>query len=154
MAQRFQAPVAMRRSPTRLLLLALTVAFIGIPALHAEDACPCVPLPKAWVVKTCADWNCASTELLLANGDPLVFAIPVAVGDPRWLVIRRATGGVIIENPAEPFRVEQFDGMSKGFARFGEIDRLRQPLLLSAPDGQALVVFLKEPERRRLASRR
>ena len=48
-----------------LLLIAATTVLLAAPV---SADCPCVPLTHLWTVKTCADWNCANTELLLANG--------------------------------------------------------------------------------------
>lgn len=111
--------------------------------LSAQDACPCVPLTHLWVVKTCADWQCASTELAVANGDPQVIAIPVGMNDGRWIVIRRFASGAAAADPADPFQIEQFDGMTDGAARFAAITRDATPLLITAPDGRVLVMSLK-----------
>ena len=58
----------------RTFLFILSTAALVVP-LSAQNACPCVPLTHLWIVKTCPDWNCVNTELLLANGDPQVIAL-------------------------------------------------------------------------------
>ncbi|MEA2163627.1 MAG: hypothetical protein QOK37_1754 [Thermoanaerobaculia bacterium] len=120
--------------------------------LAADDACPCVPLSHLWVVKTCHDWNCASTELLLGNGDPQIFAVPIGMEDGRWLVVRRVAAGAAITDPAEPFQIEQFDGMNDGAGRFRTIPRDGKPVLLTTPDGRVLVLSLKAAGARRHAT--
>jgi hypothetical protein len=130
----------MRTSRTALILFAV---LLTVPMLSAQDACPCVPLTHLWVVKTCADWQCAATELAVANGDPQVIAVPVGMNDGRWLVVHRYTGGAVTVDPTDPFQIEQFDGMTDGAARFAAIGRDSSPLLLTAPDGHVLVMSLK-----------
>ena len=92
----------------RTFLMTL-LAVLALPTpLFAQDACPCVPLTHVWMVKTCPDWNLVSAELAVANGDPQVIAIPIGMNDARWLIVRRMVSGAAIENPNEPFRVQQF----------------------------------------------
>ena len=129
----------------------LITALLGTIPSHAQDACPCVPLTHLWIVKTCSDWTCASTELLLANGDPQVIALPVAMNDARWLIVRRFTAGSAIDVSTDPFHVEQFDGMTRVVARLNELTPGHRPMILTAPDGQMLIISLKEPEPRRRA---
>jgi hypothetical protein len=129
----------------RFLLLLATVLFSG-RASFAADACPCIPLTHLWVVKTCNDWPCASTELLLANGDPQVIAMPVAIGDARWLIVRRFTAGGAINASDDPFSLKQFDGMSAAVDHYRTFTADQRPMLLTAPDGQVLVIGLRQPE--------
>jgi hypothetical protein len=120
--------------------------------MNAQNACPCVPVTHLWSVKTCADWNCASTELAVASGDPQVFAVPVALTDARWLIVRRQASGAAADSGSDSFRVEQFEQMPAASDRFMAIDHMRQPMLLTVPDGRMLVISLKEPETRRRAA--
>jgi hypothetical protein len=108
--------------------------------------CPCVPITHAWVVKTCDDWNCASTELAVASGDPQVIAIPVALSDKRWLILRRFAAGAAIDVGNDPFQLLQFDGLDGAMPHYAGIARDRRPVLMTAPDGQVLVIALKQPE--------
>jgi hypothetical protein len=137
----------MRTSILTALIL-LTVA----AAAPAQDLCPCVPVTHLWVVKTCNDWPCASTEVLLAGGDPQVLAIPVALTDARWLMVRRIAAGAFIDNAGDPFQLQQFDGMKDAVTRYSEFTSDHKPLLLTAPDGQVLVLALKNPEPKRRAA--
>jgi hypothetical protein len=75
------------------------------------------------------------------------------MNDGRWLILHRYTGGAVTADPADPFRLEQFDGMTDGVSRFSAIGRDSSPLLITAPDGQVLVMSLKPPSepRRRAA---
>jgi hypothetical protein len=129
----------------------LTTALLGTIPVQAQDACPCVPLTHLWIVKTCANWTDASTELLLANGDPQVIALPVGMNDPRWLIVRRFVSGAAIDVSADPFHLEQFDGMTRAITRLYELTPGHRPMILTAPDGQMLIISLKEPEPRRRA---
>lgn len=126
---------------------ALILAFICCVTLAVPVVadCPCVPISHLWTVKTCADWNCASTELVLSNGDPQVIAVPTGIDDKRWLVVRRFAAGAAIDNSGDPFELKQFDHMNGAVNAYGAIDGAKKPMLMTAPDGQVLVISLKEP---------
>ena len=132
----------------RFLIAVLVLAAFSTSAI-AE--CPCVPVTHLWVVKTCTDWNCASTELLLANGDPQVFAVPIALDDLRWLIVRRNASGAAVAPSDDPFGLEQFDRFSDAADRYSTIEAARHPILMNAPDGTVLVIALREPPVRRRA---
>ena len=127
-----------------LLLIAVTAALLAAP-MSAD--CPCIPLTHLWTVKTCADWNCANTELLLANGDPQVIAIPVGMADGRWLVIRRFVAGSAVQDQNDPFQLAQFDHMNIAVDHYTAMTTDMRPQLITAPDGQVLVMALRAPER-------
>jgi hypothetical protein len=138
------------RTARILFFFAVTFLFLLPPVLVGDD-CPCVPLSHLWVVKTCSDWNCASTELVLGNGDPHLFALPVGMDDGRWLIVRRVAAGVAVTDPSDPFQIEQFDKMTDGVARYASVPYDAKPVLLTTPDGHVLVMSLKpgrEPRRR------
>jgi len=128
---------------------ALTFAAVLVLAtpLFAQNACPCVPLTHLWIVKTCTDWTCASTELAVANGDPQVIAFPVGMNDGRWLIVRRFAAGAAIDSGDDVFKLEQFDGMTAAVTRFAALDNDHKPMLMTAPDGQVLVIALRQPEK-------
>jgi hypothetical protein len=126
-----------------------TFLFSLLVAVPMAADCPCVPITHAWVVKTCDDWNCASAELAVASGDPQVIAVPVAIGDTRWLILRRFAAGAAIDTSNDPFQLHQFDGMDGAVSHYSTIAHERRPMLLTAPDGQVLVIALKQPEARR-----
>jgi hypothetical protein len=136
----------MRSTIFTVLLLTLLVS-APLPA-----DCPCIPITHFWVVKTCNDWNCASTELTLAAGDPQVIAMPVALDDSRWLIVRRFAAGAAIDAGDDPFQLQQFERMDGAMVQYGAMTRDRRPMLLAAPDGQILVISLKQPEARRRAA--
>jgi len=133
-----------------IAILACAIALTVLPAA-AQNACPCVPLTHLWTVKTCADWNCAAVELAVANGDPQVIAMPVALTDARWLILRRTASGTAGDSGNDSFRVEQFDQMYAATQRYMAIDHDHQPMLFTVPDGRMVVVSLREPEVRRRA---
>jgi len=127
----------------------LVASFIAAAPLAAQ--CPCVPLSHLWIVKTCSDWNCATTDLLLAGGDPQVIAVPVAMDDSRWLIVRRFVAGSAIDVSDDPFQLRQFDAMEGAVAHYAGLTYDRRPMLFTAPDGQVLVISLKQAEPRRRA---
>jgi hypothetical protein len=114
--------------------------------------CPCVPITHLWVVKTCADWTCASTELAVANGDPQVIAVPVGMNDGRWLIVRRFAAGAAIDSGGDTFRLDQFDGMSDAVQYYNGFSTDHKPMLMTTPDGRFLVIALRQPEPRRRAA--
>lgn len=137
----------------KLLITILAASAFAVP-LSAEDPCPCIPLPHVWIVKTCADWNCANAELVPANGDPQVIAVPAGLNDRRWLIVRRVVSGASIEDPNDDYRLQQFDGLDPAVACYRGFEAGMRPQLLTAPDGQVLVIALRQPEdatRRRAA---
>jgi hypothetical protein len=124
----------------------------ALPAEAQSSVCPCIPLTHVWIVKTCTDWTCASTELAVANGDPQVIAIPAGMNDTRWLVVRRFAAGAAIDVSTDPFHLEQFDHMDDAVQRFSGIETDHRPMLMTAPDGQVLVIALRQSEPRRRAA--
>jgi hypothetical protein len=136
-----------------LVSTALSLVLFAAASFAQEppNACPCVPITHLWIAKTCPDWTCAATELAVANGDPQVIAVPVGMSDGRWLVVRRLAAGAAIDS-GDPFRVEQFDGMPNAVQRYGAITTDHKPMLMTAPDGQVLVMALRQAEPRRRAA--
>lgn len=134
-------------------LIMIHVLFLSAFFARATNAdCPCVPLSHQWIVKTCSDWNCASTELLLAGGDPQLFVVPVAMKDARWLVLRRLTAGAAVDASNDPFWLQQFDGMQGAINSYAKLTYDLHPMMMTAPDGQVLVIALKQAESRRRAA--
>lgn len=136
-----------------IVFVALAAAVTAVP-LDAQNLCPCVPTAHLWTVKTCSDWTCAATEIAVGNGDPQVIAMPVGIDDQRWLIVRRFTTGSAIDSGDDPFKLEQFDGMAGAAVRFAGFNHDQRPMLLTAPDGQVLVIALRQPEPRRRAAGR
>jgi hypothetical protein len=129
-----------------------SLLFGVLVAVPLSADCPCVPLTHLWVVKTCDDWNCATTELMLAGGDPQVMAIPIGLDNPRWLVLRRIAAGSAIEVSTDPYEIRQFDGVDGAVTHYTTLTHDRLPMMLSAPDGQVLVISLKQGEPRKRAA--
>jgi len=129
-----------------------SLLFSVLVAVPLSADCPCVPLTHLWVVKTCDDWNCATTELMLAGGDPQVMAIPIGLDNPRWLVLRRIAAGSAIEVSTDPYEIRQFDGLDGAVTHYATLTHERLPMMLSAPDGQVLVISLKQGEPRKRAA--
>ncbi|SRR5581483_536374 len=123
----------------RRALLALLLTF----PMYAD--CPCVPRENMWVVRTCDGFNCAMSSLAVANGDPLTFAMPAGMEDPRWIVLQRVVGGTYTDDGSDPFRVEQFPALDGATARMNAITSDHRPMIVSAPDGALLVLSLRNP---------
>ncbi len=137
----------------RSTILATLLLSLLLSAPLSAD-CPCVPITHVWVVKTCNDWNCASTELILAAGDPQVIAMPVALDDYRWLMVRRLAIGGAIDSGDDPYQIQQFERIDDAMTHYTAVTHDRRPMILTAPDGQILVISLKQPEVRRRAAGR
>src|SRR5688572_31459824 len=116
---------------TRWLVIAITMATFMTATGWGQEACPCVPQTKLWIATVCETWNCASSALVAANGDPAVFAIPLRFRDPRWLLIQQVSGGAHIDN--SPFEVERFDGIGEAAARLASIPADHRPMIVTAP---------------------
>lgn len=128
----------------RSTLFAITMATALCVPAGAQQACPCVPVTKLWVSRVCDTWNCATSALISANGDPMTFAIPVGAADGRWIVIQQVTAGGYTDS--SPFQVESFDGVADASARFSAITNDFSPHIMSSPDGKFLVISLRTPE--------
>jgi hypothetical protein len=132
------APMKSLRLLLPLSLLLLTTAST------AQQLCPCFPHENLWTVKTCDGFQCASTMLTAANGDPLTFVMPVSVDDQRWIVMRRVVSGTYTDDGSDPYQLEQFDGISVATARLASIASDHRPMIITAPDGMFLVASLKQ----------
>jgi hypothetical protein len=138
----------MKRAILIVALFALAVA------AQAQQACPCVPIEKKWVVEPCPNFDCAVSALVVGTGTRDLVTLPAASNDGRWVVLRRVASGAYIESPGNPFTLDSFDHVSEASERFKAIDSGHAPMILSAPDGKMLVISLKEPAIRRRAAAR
>lgn len=118
-------------------------------AASGQPTEPTVPTSPQWIVTPCETWTCASASLVEAAGDRYVVAVPTISSKFPWVVIRRVKAGSFYIPPEAPFVVESYDGMLEASTRFIAIDEDHGPILLTPLDGKKLVVFLREPERRR-----
>lgn len=126
------------------LLLPLSFLLLLTTASLAQQVCPCFPRENIWTVKTCDGFQCASTMLTAANGDPLTFVMPVSVDDQRWIVMRRVVSGTYTDDGSDPYQLEQFDGISVATARLAAIATDHHPMIITAPDGVFLVASLRQ----------
>lgn len=129
-------------------LVALVLVLASVPLNADDNVCPCVPLSHEWIATSCETWNCAQAALILANGDPYVFAVPTASTTWKWVVLRRVVSGSFIPSADEPFVLEQFEGMPAAVARFSALDHDTVPMLMSMTDGKAVVLSLRAARRR------
>lgn len=133
----------------RTLLSAIFMFMVVNHTAIAQDACPCVPLTHLWVVESCADWNCASSAVILANGDPYTIAMPTSSEEHRWVVVRRIVSGSSTDSGNGAYQLESFDGSSDGYARFAAIESNYRPLMMTTPDGKTIVLSLRQAEPKR-----
>jgi hypothetical protein len=140
------------QDPTRYLKLTLLLLFV--PAITFAGQQPGVPLSNEWLVIPCETWNCAASALVLAAGDQYVMSMPTKSDKFPWIVIRRVPSGSFYVPPDAPFVLESFDSAGDGSARFAAITTDHGPMMLTAPDGKALVISLRAALPRRPAAGR
>jgi len=129
---------------TALLAIVMLVTLAAGQSVADTDPCPCIPLSYAWHATPCETWNCAASALVLANGDPNVMVLPTTNDKVKWVVIQRAVSGSFIVSPDAPVIVERFNTMVEGSSRFAALDHTNAPLLVTATDGNVLVVYLRQ----------
>lgn len=129
---------------TLVLPSLLAILFSWAGAAAAQDACPCVPTPLRWVVATVDSWPQAMAQVIAANGDQLVFALPTTTGSNQWLVVRRVVGGAYVDDGTDPHQLEEFDRAGSALARASSLNADRRPMMLTAPDGRFVVIALRE----------
>jgi hypothetical protein len=133
------------------MLLSLAVVIFALSG-QAQQLCPCVPISHQWIVTACETWNCAVSAAILANGSPDVVTMPSGSDDFKWLVLRRVvTGSATIPDDA-PFKLESFSTLTEATSRFAGIEDGLKPMLLTAPDGNVVIV-MRSSARRRAAAR-
>ncbi len=129
----------------QLAIIVASTAMLMMPiTVEAQQACPCVPVTHLWTSTVCNDWSCVINTLAIANGDGTVFAVPVAMNDGRWLIVRQVVAGSYQDS--SPFQVEEFDGIALATARFASLASDFRPHIVSSPDGKLLVISLREAE--------
>lgn len=114
------------------------------------------PIRYTWIVTSCEHWNCAASELVLANGSADVIVLPTKSEGRPWIVLRRVEEGSIFLPEDEPFTCEVFDGVDGASARFASMASCHAPIILNVPDGRAVVMSLQRcsTEKRRAAGHR
>jgi hypothetical protein len=129
---------------TALLAIVMLITFTAGTGVADTDPCPCVVLGYTWHATPCETWNCAASALVLANGDPYTMVLPTTDGKVKWVVLKRDVSGGFTESPDAPVIVERFNTMTDGSSRFAAVDQNKAPLLVTATDGNVLVVYLRQ----------
>lgn len=132
----------MNRSIGAVLAAAL---MLTAAAAQADDAPPTTnPIRYTWIVTSCATWNCAAAALVMAGGDKYVITLPTGRDDRPWLILRRVEEGSIYIPPEEPFACEVFDTVDGATNHYDGMDACHAPIVLSVPDGRAVVTSLTD----------
>ena len=132
----------------RKLTITASVLFTLMAASSgAQQACPCVPVTHLWVAVACDSWNCAASNVILADGKN-VMPLPTTSSDYPWVVLQRVTSGGAASS-AGPFVIDGFDSLNDGVNHYLATDHELQPILITAPDGKVLVISRTEPEKPR-----
>ena len=135
----------------RSIVVALAFVLVAFAA-SAQDPCPCVPVTHSWIAVACPSWDCVETNVMDAKGLPDAVPIPTSSSDYTWVVLRRIPTGSVAVSPDAPFKVDGFDSLAVATAQYSAMDSSLHPVLLTAPDGQVLVLSRHLPEPRRRAS--
>jgi hypothetical protein len=129
----------------KALVLTLLLATFAVGVI-AEEVCPCVPLGYVWMATPCDSWNCAASALVMANGDPYVMVLPTTSGIYKWVVVRRVTSGSAGASGDSPFVLERYSNVSEGSSRYSSLQTSAAPMMLTAADGNTLVIYLRGGE--------
>lgn len=122
----------------RILCTAALAIVLSVPLLAQEPPLT-NPIRYTWIVTSCETWNCAAAALVMANGDKHVMALPTGRDDRPWLILKRVEEGSIYIPEDEPFGCEVFDTAAAATTHFDGLDTCRAPMVLSVPDGRAVV---------------
>ena len=108
------------------------------------------PIRWTWIATTCDSWDCAAAAIAVAHGDRYVFAYPTGRDDHKWVVLKRVEEGSVYVPDDEPYACQVFDTVPDAGSAFVMTDSCHAPLIMSVPDGRAVVVSLSKcPETRR-----
>ncbi len=135
----------------KLIVFAWTL-LAALPILAQTTPVITPPMTYAWIASSCDTWNCASSALVMADGDPFVFALPTNSAKYPWVVVRRVIAGSVWLPPDNPFDVEKFDDMDIAVSRYAAIGSDHSPILVTSIAGTPLVVSLKQPSDQRVRS--
>lgn len=102
------------------------------------------PIRYTWIVTSCTTWNCAASALIMANGEPSVIAVPTTDEQAPWLVLRRVEEGSVFIPETEAFGCDVFGEVASASSHYLALDSCRSPMVLSVPDGRAVVISLRE----------
>lgn len=126
---------------SRILAVALVTLALAT-STFAEDITN--PIRYTWVVTSCTTWNCAASALIMANGEPNVIAVPTTDEQSPWLVLRRVVEGSVFIPETEAFGCDVFGEVASASSHYLGLDGCRNPMMLSVPDGRAVVISLRE----------
>ena len=127
----------------RILCTAALAIILSAP-LSAQEPPVTNPIHYTWIVTSCATWNCAAAALVMADGDKHVMALPTGREERPWLILKRVEEGSIYIPDDEPFGCEVFDTIAAATTHFGSIDACHAPMVLTVPDGRAVVTSAYE----------
>jgi hypothetical protein len=141
------------------ILRTLSLAIVVSAPILAQETPITNPIRYTWIVTSCATWNCAAAALVMADGDKHVMALPTGREDRPWLILKRVESGSVYIPDDEPFGCEVFPTVGEATAHFDGIDSCRAPMILTVPDGRAVVTSAHEcadasPTKRRAAGGR
>lgn len=102
------------------------------------------PIRYTWIATSCKTWNCATAALVTADGDKYVIALPTGLEERPWLVLRRVEEGSIFIPEDEIYTCEVFDGVPTATSRYSAMDTCHAPMMLSVPDGRAVVLSVDD----------
>lgn len=122
-------------------------------AAFADDPQRVVPINHQWVVMPCASWSEAVAALVQAEGDPNVIALPTIHNEHKWVILKRVVSGGYVPPPDMPWSIETFTIASDASNRMSALSKSHCPLMFTTHDDRAIVVFLREPEKRTRAVR-
>jgi hypothetical protein len=122
-------------------LLILLVLLVFAATLHADFA---KPIRYTWVVTSCANWNEAASAMVLANGNPNVMILPTGNREHPWVILKLVEEGAVYDPEDEPYSCEVSATVTDASGRYAVVDSCRSPMMLSVPDGRAVVISLKE----------
>ena len=102
------------------------------------------PIRYTWVVTSCETWNHAASAMVLADGNPNVMVLPTGKAERPWIVLKLVEEGTIFAPDEEPYSCEVLQTVTEASSRFDSIDSCHGPIVMSMPDGRAVVISLKK----------
>ena len=137
----------------KALFSAVFVTFLLSFAAFADEPQRVVPITHEWVVMPCASWSEAVAALVAAEGDPNVIALPTTHTEHKWVILKRVVSGGYVPPPDMPWSLEAFAIPSDASNRMSALSKSHCPLMFTTTDDRAVVVFLRNPEKRTRAVR-
>ena len=123
------------------MLAAAVFALLIVPIARAQTT---NPIRYTWIATSCSTWNCAAGALVLAGGDKYVIALPTGQEERPWVILRRVEAGSVYIPDDEPFHCEVYDDMNVATTSYNALDTCHGAMLLSVPDGKAVLTSLQK----------